>query len=501
MKSKLPFKTTLRLAMLGKFSTKFWTAFLCAFSFALVALASTGFLYDQVDFLTNVYLYHMAYKIPSLEFRYYNYAAQEWVIPLKWIERIQEETGLDFVQHYDYSMGEGFQRFLYADYRISVFDEPISGTPQAYRDCGVKLVAGKFPEEMDEVAITLEQFEALQTCGYAYNIHQFVYIEDGVLHTDLPFEFDEERQRYKYYYGGSACYIDVDEEGWFLAEADSAEMQRIDTYEDAIGKEFVTMGDPETGSLGNESLYTLRISGIVDTEKAELGSRESHVVLHSVAWREAFWPTLKDRIRHLTQAPTDDYDLARTCVELSLEMLDEHLEQYSDVEQYSPEIGVYPISRFIDVTTIDQSIFWGEKNSLVFIGAVAGAFFGIFAVLLCWHLMTSMLAVQRIKIGILRSLGAGEKDVIKIVLLFAAILSFFTFLLAIGFTLAGYYGFLYPVDFYPQYGVSRFVLNGWNFLVLAGLSFGVPLLCSIVPLRKFLKKSIVDNISGNIKAR
>ena len=98
-------------------------------------------------------------------------------------------------------------------------------------------------------------------------------------------------------------------------------------------------------------------------------------------------------------------------------------------------------------------------------------------------------------------LGAGEKDVIKIVLLFAFILSVFTFLLAIGFTLAGYYGFLYPAFYTPKYGVSEFVLNGWNFLVLAVLSFGVPLLCSVVPLKKFLKKSIVDNISGNIKAR
>ena len=45
------------------------------------------------------------------------------------------------------------------------------------------------------------------------------------------------------------------------------------------------------------------------------------------------------------------------------------------------------------------------------------------------------------------------------------------------------------------------VFTGWTVLILAGLSFGVPILCSLVPLRKFLKKSIVDNISGNIKAR
>ena len=67
MKSKLSFKTAFRFAMLGKFSTKFWTAFLCAFSFALVALASTGFLYNEADFLTRALLNYMANTTPSLD--------------------------------------------------------------------------------------------------------------------------------------------------------------------------------------------------------------------------------------------------------------------------------------------------------------------------------------------------------------------------------------------------------------------------------------------------
>ena len=488
--------------MAGRVLTKILTIFLCAFSFALAGLATMGVFYNESDVMAKALLHYMKNERHELVFSYFNEVEQNNYIPLKWVERIREETGLDFVYHYDYSIDEGLWRFLSADYWIIPFCEPVSGTPQAYRDCGVKLVAGKFPEEMDEVAITLEQFEALQTCGYAYNIHQFVYIEDGVLHTDLPFEFDEEKQFYKYYYGGGACYIDVDEEGWFYVNADPAEMQRIDTYEDAIGKEFVTMGDPETGSLGNESLYTLRISGIVDTEKAELGGRESYVVLHSVAWRETFWPTMKDNVRHMRQAPTDDYDLARTCVDLTLEMIDEYVEIYPEARSKgSILVGVEGITGLVDPTLPNDHNFWAGHKAYVFLGAVSGAFFGIFSVLLCWHLMTSMLSVQRIKIGILRSLGAGEKDVVKIVLLFAFILSVFTFLLSLAFTLAGYYGFLYPAYYTPMWGVSEFFFTGWTVLILAVLSFGVPLLCSIVPLRKFLKKSIVDNISGNIKAR
>ena len=52
-----------------------------------------------------------------------------------------------------------------------------------------------------------------------------------------------------------------------------------------------------------------------------------------------------------------------------------------------------------------------------------------------------------------------------------------------------------------QYGFSRLILNGWNILFLAGLSFIVPFLCTIVPIKKFLKQSIVDNISGNLSKR
>ena len=43
MKAKLSPKTTLRIAMQGKAVTKVLTVFLCAFSFALFALASTGY--------------------------------------------------------------------------------------------------------------------------------------------------------------------------------------------------------------------------------------------------------------------------------------------------------------------------------------------------------------------------------------------------------------------------------------------------------------------------
>ena len=357
MKTKLSFKTMFRLAMLGTAITKIMTVFLCAFSFALVALASTGVFYDQADFLTRSFLYYMNSSRPALVFAWIDGVAQDRMIPLKWIERIQEETGLDFVQHYEVVEYTGI---FCSELKGNRADNAVSGTPQAYRDCGVKLVAGKFPEEMDEVAITLDRFEGFQDFGYSYNVQRYVYIEDGVLYTDLPYTFNEKTQSYYFDFGGYGHSIGVDEEGYHIVDAGFGERQEIGTYEDIIGKELVLLGDAKTGSLGNESLYTVTITGVVDIDEAyftEYG-RDAYTLLHSVAWREAFWPTLKDVLSNLAQGPTDDYDLARTCVDLSLEMLDEYLEQYPDLDEYNVRVGVFPITDFVDVTIITSYKFW-----------------------------------------------------------------------------------------------------------------------------------------------
>ena len=261
MKTKLPFKTALRIALEGRLLTKVLTVFLCAFSFALVALASTGVFYDQADFLTRAFLYYMDSTRPALVFAWIDGVAQDRMIPLKWIERIQEETGLDFVQHYEVVEYTGI---FCSELKGNRADNAVSGTPQAYRDCGVKLVAGKFPEEMDEVAITLDRFEGFQDFGYSYNVQRYVYIEDGVLYTDLPYTFNEKTQSYYFDFGGYGHSIGVDEEGYHIVDAGFGERQDIGTYEDIIGKELVLLGDAKTGSLGNESLYTVTITGVVD---------------------------------------------------------------------------------------------------------------------------------------------------------------------------------------------------------------------------------------------
>ena len=68
MKGKCSIKIILRLAIQGKTVTKIMTVFLCAFSFALFALASTGFAYNKTDFFVRAYTYMVQNTYPYITF-------------------------------------------------------------------------------------------------------------------------------------------------------------------------------------------------------------------------------------------------------------------------------------------------------------------------------------------------------------------------------------------------------------------------------------------------
>ncbi len=506
MKAKLPFGISFRVAMFGRKLTKVLTILLCAFSFALFALSSTGYMYDRVDFLTRSLLTTQKTHTPAILFSHFDFYDQERGIPSEQIPYIEQETGLDFVFTFDFNtiseyLGESF----YYENNPDAFsvDEVLSGTAAAYEDCRFQLMAGRYPEADDEIVITLSRFQDFQKLGYAYNDYHFVHIRDGVVLSDVPYSYQYSSTGDRFieiHSGRGSVPVPGDYTGYVYVEfKERGEPEEIRTYDDIIGKKIICFGDPQTGSLGEENIYDATIVGVADDSQAHFNIYTlRQVSLRSESWRETFAPSVQDDVECLAAGPTDDYDLARTCVEVTLNMIEETDSSHPDYETPNGHIGVYPLTSLINRTAITHPNFWDEKNVLIAFGAATGLLFGIVSVLLCWHLMTSTLALQRIKIGILRSLGAGEADVIRIILIEALLVSVGAFLLGLVFTLAGYYWVVQPMSFFEMYGVSRMVLNGWNILFLAGLSFIVPFLCTIVPIKKFLKQSIVDNISGNL---
>ena len=509
MKAKLPFGISFRVAMFGRKLTKVLTILLCAFSFALFALSSTGYMYDQIDFLTRSFLTLQKVHTPGILFSHFDNYAQSWLFPTERIDYIEQETGLDFVYCFLHAKDSVYH--FYAEYETEsperLSETILSGSAAAYEDCGFQLMAGRYPEADDEIVITLSRFQDFQKLGYAYNDYHFVHIRDGVVLSDVPYsyQYNSTGDRFiEIHSGRGSVHVSGDYTGYVYVEfKERGEPEEIRTYDDIIGKKIICFGDPQTGSLGKENIYDATIVGVADDSEAHFNIYTlRRVSLRSESWRETFAPSVQNDVECLAAGPTDDYDLARTCVELSLEMLDAYEAKYPDANQYgAPSMGAYPVTSWVDHTTLAHSNFWAGEKALIFFGLVGGSLFAIFSVLLCWHLMTSTLALQRIKIGILRSLGAGEADVIRIILIEALLVAVCSFLLALIFTLAGYYWVLYPLTYMDQYGFSRLILNGWNILFLAGLSFIVPFLCTIVPIKKFLKQSIVDNISGNLSKR
>ena len=490
MKAKLPFGISFRVAMFGRKLTKVLTILLCAFSFSLFALSSTGYMYDRVDFLTRSLLTTQKTHTPAILFSHFDSYDQERGIPSEQIPYIEQETGLDFVFTFDFNtiseyLGESF----YYENNPDAFsvDEVLSGTAAAYEDCRFQLMAGRYPEAYDEIALPIYRFDHFHELGYTSYKQNWVYFKNGKPEADLPLV--DEKEGYYYIYKdheGAELSVPIDYTGYQYVDMGPTLLEEIETYEDLWGKEVYFQGDPETGSLGLENIYTLKIVGLVDCTQAKVSISENrNFILHSKAWREVFWPSLKEGVEYLAAGPTDDYDLARSCVEVTLNMIENYEKEHPEAVAAQGTVGVEPIHTFINHAPMSSVRFWDEKNVLIAFGAATGLLFGIVSVLLCWHLMTSTtgllfgivsvllcwhlmtstLALQRIKIGILRSMGAGEADVVRIILIEALIVAVGGFLLGLIFTLAGYYWVVQPMSYFEMYGVSRMVLNGWNILL------------------------------------
>ena len=196
-----------------------------------------------------------------------------------------------------------------------------------------------------------------------------------------------------------------------------------------------------------------------------------------------------DLCTELLAPPVTSMRKARELVSLTQELLEEYLQEHSVVSNV--RLGAAPVSDLID-----PSPQFNDEFSILVIGLGAGVLFGVFSVLLCWHLTTSSLNLKKRKIGVLRALGAGDADVGRIVLFEALIVAICSFALALLLSLGVFYGFFYELFYIEQYGIAKLNFTGWNVLILAVFSFAVPLLSALVPLRRFLQKPIVENITG-----
>ena len=515
MKTKLPFRMCLRLGLQGKWVTKCFAVLLSAMSFMLFAIASTAFTFNVFHFQVRGYRNYMADKEyylflndtsgtghapgdPELLLTGEETALIEDGVELNFLAACRDQIDVGYFLDKSYFRGEKYkydedgeivgETEEYKAYLKEVGEKPLAfsgpkvsvGTEASYKELNYRLLAGRYPEAVNEIAVSEEIYEHFVWGGYldalaegCYTLQEFTF----VFETYEAYAWDD-------------SVIPPEEAG-----------VKIDSYEDLLGK---TLGHYELKEENRRDEHEtlpdeVVIVGIVDMSarpawpRRYLNVEPFSSILRSEEWLQAQREAGKLYTESMVARSFDQSEeVIQDAISLTLELSEAAKPRFEGLSPYvDVNVGAYYVNSLVDYM-IDTNLYL-----LILIVCGAGVVFLIFAVLLNAHLMTAMTELRRRQVGVLRALGAKEGQIECIFLTGTLLLSAAVFLCSLAATIAVYYGFWQPLTLWSEFGVSPFVFNGWTVLILAGLSFTVPLLSTLVPLKKFLKKPVVENITGN----
>ena len=518
MKTNLPFWMSLRLSLHGRWVTKCFTVLLSAAALMLFAIASTAFTFNAFHFQVKGYRNYMADKEYYLFDNSsggtgYSLGSEELLLTGEEVAAIQDGVDLNFLaacrdqievgtfldkhyfrgEKYVYDkngeiVGETEEYKAYLKEVERKLGHSISqvsvGSETTYGDLNYRLLAGRYPEAVNEIAVSEEIYEDFAWGGYldalaegCYTLQEFTF----VFETYEAYAWDD-------------SVIPPEEAG-----------VKIGSYEDLLGK---TLGHYELKKENPQDEHEtlpdeVVIVGVVDMSDRPAWPRRYPQIepFSSILRSEAWLQAQREAGKLYTEAMVarnfnDSVEVIQDAVSLTLELSEaagprfEGLSPYVDVN-----VGAYLVNSLVNYM-IDTNLYL-----LILIVCGVGVVFLIFSILLNAHLMTSMTELKCRQVGILRALGAKEGQIEFIFLAGTALLSAAIFILSLAATIAVYYGFWQSFTMFNQIGLSPFVFNGWTVLILFVLSFAVPLLSTLAPLKKFLNKPIVDNISGNVSKR
>ncbi len=505
------FKTAMRLSFRGKWMVRVLTILLSAMSFMLFAIASTAFTFDVFDFQVRGYQYYMAdkdYYLFSNTTSGTGYAPGDPELLLTEEEVVSIESGVDlnFVtscrnqidvgyffdksyfrgEKYKYDENEEIEDYTdeYKAYlkevegrslAYSVSDVTV-GSEATYDDLNYRLLAGRYPEAVNEIAVSEEIYEMFAWGGYVdaiaegcYTLQEFTF----VFETYEAYAWDD-------------SVIPPEEAG-----------EAIKSYDDLLGKTLANYELQEENS--NERHETMPdevvIVGIVEMENRPAWPRRYSPpyfsgILRSEAWRQEQIAADKLYAEALVARNFNNSEqVVRDAVSLTLELSELARPRFEGLTPYVDlNVGAYTVSSLVDYM-IDINLYL-----LILIVCGIGVVFLIFSILLNAHLMTSLMSMKRKQIGVLRALGVSKRRVRELYLTGTAVLGLLIFLLSLIFTVAVFYGFWQKMWMIPIFGISPFVFNGWTVLILFGISLAVPLISVLIPLHRFLSRSIVDTI-------
>ena len=518
MKANLPFLMCLRLSLHGRWVTRTFTILLSAMSFMFFGIASTGFTYSTDDLQFRAYKNYMEDKsyflfmndssgyvsseISGTDLLLSNEDVRkiESAIDLPFVSACRDQIDVGYFLDKSYFRGEKYvydengeiagETEEYKAYLREVEGKPLDfsapqvsvGSETAYEELSYRLLAGRYPEGVNEIAVSEEIFEHFVWGGYVdaiaegcYTLQEFTF----VFETYEAYAWDD-------------SVIPPKEAG-----------VKINSYEDLLGK---TLGHYELKEENPQDAHEtlpdeVVIVGIVDmSDRPAWPRRYLNVepfsgILRSEAWLDAQCEAGKLYTEAMVARNFNKSD----------KLITDSLALTADLTsaagtRYEGRIDTVQIGAYEANLVLDFKLGQAELAGIAFICGI-GVVFLIFSILLNVHLITALMSMKRKQIGVLRALGAKEGQIERIFLTGTAVLAFLIFLVSTALTVAVYYTIWLTWNYVPHLGVSLFVFNGWNVLILAVFSFAVPLLSALVPLKRFLQKPIVDNISGNLSKR
>lgn len=131
-------------------------------------------------------------------------------------------------------------------------------------------------------------------------------------------------------------------------------------------------------------------------------------------------------------------------------------------------------------------------NDLKVIFTVASIVIGLFSALMLYNFISSSISSKKKEIGILRALGAGGKDVLRIFLCETIILTAICFVFATIFAIVGSYVLNYALVYFFETKVLRFRFV--NVLIMLAVAIFISTVGTFLPVLKEAKKSPAEGI-------
>lgn len=484
----MTFKQRIKFFVQGKPYLKIITLLLSAVAFAACSLAAMGFTNNTADMIARGLLNYDDFPYTEIEYNHTpNSFGNAHVLSQEVIDIFEEETDFSYLYYYDswcepfsgvYEENEWGNYVESEEYSLyceenKLYDSSyyVAGTQEDFESLGFELLAGKYPEGVYEVAISEAHFELLKKYGYRDNFDDYIK-KDGYYYTQLP---------------------------------DEIIYEKIDDYSDVIGKTIVFVA--ENNFSNTSSICRATIVGIINTDSAMFSEENkwervyatpANKIYVSSKWREQLF--FKDGVWNddacqvlYAKKPTtyaEAYGLAIATLKCE-KLVNEHIELY---DEYVTDVANIPAPQYVRSRILNH---WEVAYIKIF--AIFGGALGVLSVVLQFVMSNYSLTSRRKQIGILQSLGMSRKAMLSTFLIETAILSLAIFIIALPLSLGIYWLWLYPELYDIRFKVAQIVYNGWNVLILAGLSFILPVLATFTTASIFFKRPPIDNMQKRDK--